>query len=253
VLVAVVGIVLSGGGCAGWEIPNTDRPRQDQAIVSGKGARTQLLLADGSRHTGELISAGDGFVWLLYDDGRLASFPAARVRQAWLGVFRTYEGALAGWTAVGSLTTVSHGFFLVFTLPLWLLTGSTSSYLESMRGFLACPPESWDVARRYARFPQGLTERMKARLLGEPIPPQPPPAAVRPTAGPAETAPGPDAGAPSVEVPPPDDAGAPPDRRGAMPRLHDGLGCAANPRYDGGNPAEVPPRWSRFPTPWSRG
>ncbi|HLK92051.1 MAG TPA: hypothetical protein VKZ18_19320 [Polyangia bacterium] len=207
-LAAVVGIVIAllGGACAGWEIPNSERPRQDEAVVSGKGARAQLLLADGSRHTGELISAGDGFVWLLYDDGRLASFPLANVRKAWLGVFRTYEGALAGWTVAGSLTTVSHGFFLVFTLPLWLLTGTTSAYLESMRGFLTCPPESWDVARRYARFPQGLTERMKARLLGEPET-RPPPAA-RPTPAPSEGAP-PAAGGPAVDVPPADDAETP--------------------------------------------
>lgn len=201
-VVFLAAVTAAGGGCAGWEIPNADRPRQEEAIASGKGARTQLLLADGSRHTGELISAGDGFVWLLYDDGRLASFPLAEVRKAWLGVFRTYEGALAGWTAVGSLTTVSHGFFLIFTLPFWLLTGTTSSYVESTRGFLACPPESWDVARRYARFPQGLTERVKARLLGEPVPapPQPRPPAAPPATGPAETPPG--GGAPAVEVPP---------------------------------------------------
>jgi len=201
-----VGVVVLGGACAGWEIPNSDRPRQEEAVVSGKGARTQLLLADGSRHTGELISASDGFVWILYDDGRLASFPLASVRKAWLGVFRTYEGALGGWTAVGSLTTVSHGFFLVFTLPLWLLTGTTSAYVESVRGFLACPPEPWEVARRYARFPQGLTERVKARLLGEP-PPRP--AAGHPPSS-AQIAPAPDGGAPSVEPSPAGDAGTPP-------------------------------------------
>lgn len=210
-LAAVAGIVvvLLGGACVGWEIPNSERPRQDEAVVSGKGARTQLLLADGSRHTGELISASDGFVWILYDDGRLASFPVTRVRKAWLGVFRTYEGALAGWTAVGSLTTVSHGFFLVFTLPLWLLTGTTSAYAESLRGFLVCPPESWDVARRYARFPQGLTERVKARLLGEPEVPRPVPTAPRPTAAPAVRPPVPDGAAPAVEAPPADDAETP--------------------------------------------
>jgi hypothetical protein len=203
---AVAGVL--SGSCAGWRVPNSERALQEEAITGGKGARAHLRLASGAEVRGELISAEGVYIWLLRDDGRLVNFPVESVRDASLGVFRTREAELTAWTIVGALSTFSHGVYIIFSLPAWLLVGIPSTYVESRRGFIEYPQYSWQVLGRYARFPQGLTEDMKERLLSGATPEAPAPAVpkvVTPTvATPAVVTPGApdDSGAPSVEVSP---------------------------------------------------
>jgi hypothetical protein len=198
-VLAVAGVL--SGSCAGWRVPNNERAVQEEAVTGGKGARAYLRLSSGAGARGELISAQGVYVWLLRDDGRLVSYPVESVRGASLGVFQTRETELTAWTIVGSLSTISHGAFLIFSLPLWLLVGIPSSYTESRRGFIEYPSDSWEVLRRYARFPQGMTERMKVRLLSGAT--SEAPADSAPQAGTPD-----DGGAPSLQLSPTGDAGA---------------------------------------------
>lgn len=212
-VLAVAGVL--GGSCAGWKVPNNKRPVQEEAITGGKGARAYLRLASGAEARGELISAQDSYVWLLRDDGRLASFPMQSVRTASLGVFQTWEGELTAWTIGGALSTVTHGGFLIISLPIWLAVGIPSAYLESRRGFVEYPQSSWQVLGRYARFPQGLTEDMKDRLRSRAAPKTPAPEVPTIVVTPAVVKPSAsdDGGAPSVEVSPTGDSGATPQNK----------------------------------------
>ncbi len=207
---AIAGVL--SGSCAGWTVPNNKRPVQEEAITGGKGARAYLRLASGAEVRGELISAQGIYVWLLRDDGQLASFPMETVRTASLGVFQTSEAELTAWTIGGALSTVSHGGFLIISLPIWLAVGIPSAYIESRRGFVEYPQSSWQVLGRYARFPQGLTEDMKALLLSRAAPKAPEPEVPKIVVTPAVVAPNAsdDGGAPSVEVSPTGDSGATP-------------------------------------------
>ncbi len=199
---AIAGVL--GGSCAGWTVPNNKRPVQEEAITGGKGARAYLRLASGAEVQGELISAQGTYVWLLREDGRLANFPVASVRTASLGVFQTREAELTAWTIGGALSTVTHGGFLIISLPIWLAVGIPSAYLESRRGFIEYPQYSWQVLGRYARFPQGLTEDMKDLLLAGGAPVAPRPEVPKIVGTPAVVTPGAsdDGGVPSVEVSP---------------------------------------------------
>jgi hypothetical protein len=210
-VLAVAGVL--SGSCAGWRVPNNERAVQEEAITGGKGARTRLRLASGAEVQGELISAEGVYVWLLRDDGRLVSFPVESVRDASLGVFQTRESELTAWTIVGALSTVSHGAFIIFSLPIWLLVGIPSAYVESRRGFIEYPQYSWQVLGRYARFPQGLTEEMKDRLLSHAAPEAPAPGVPRVMVTPVVGTPSvpDDGGAPSVEVSPTGGSGATPE------------------------------------------
>ena len=100
--------------------------RPGEAITGGKGARA-CLRRSGAEVRGELISAEGVNIWLLRDDGRLVNFPVESVRDACLGVFQTREAELTAWTIVGALSTVSHGAYLIFSLPIWLLVGIPSA------------------------------------------------------------------------------------------------------------------------------
>jgi hypothetical protein len=209
---AVAGVL--SGSCAGWRVPNSERAAQEEAITGGKGARACLRLSSGAEVRGELISAEGVYIWLLRDDGRLVNFPVESVRDASLGVFQTREAELTAWTIVGALSTVSHGAYIIFSLPLWLLVGIPSAYVESRRGFIAYPQYSWQVLGRYARFPQGLTEDMKESLLSRAAPEAPAPAVPKVVLTPVVVTPSvpDDGGAPSVEVSPTGDPDATPQK-----------------------------------------
>src|SRR5262249_32903974 len=135
---------------------NERRPSPEKAVTSGRGAYSYLQLAGERHETGELIAADSDRFWILTNEPRLVTVPVASVERAWFGVYSTNEGALGAWTGVGSLSTISHGAFLIISFPVWLAVGVTASAVESGRGLVTYPPTKLAVVRRYARFPQGL-------------------------------------------------------------------------------------------------
>jgi hypothetical protein len=62
---------------------------------------------------------------------------------------------------LGALSTPSHGFLLVFSLPIWILSSVSSHYAQSGVGHLEygrtrVAPLDTPSVRRWARFPQGM-------------------------------------------------------------------------------------------------
>jgi hypothetical protein len=169
---ALAAALLAAPSCAGHHVPNERRPSQDEAVTSGRGAYSYLELAGKRHQTGELIAADNDRFWILTDEPRLVTVPVASVEHAWFGVYRTNEGALGVWTTLGSLSTISHGAFLIISFPVWLLVGLPSTVAEGNRGVVAYPATKLSVVRRYARFPQGLPPGVGfAQLLGADEPP----------------------------------------------------------------------------------
>jgi hypothetical protein len=78
--------------------------------------------------------------------------PTALVTVGTLTAYDSQYGALRLWTILGTVSTVSHGFVLVLTAPIWAIAGSTATASASK----APRVESTDPAllRVYARFPQ---------------------------------------------------------------------------------------------------
>ena len=63
------------------------------------------------------------------------------------------------WTAGGIVSTISHGFFLIISAPVWLVTGIPTTILESSRDrYEAEYPDEiyWNEVKKFARFPQGV-------------------------------------------------------------------------------------------------
>jgi hypothetical protein len=67
------------------------------------------------------------------------------------------SGEMGVWTALGCASTVTHGYYLIITGPMWLATGITSAVGESRSSHAKAENQS-DFGRLYqfARFPQGL-------------------------------------------------------------------------------------------------
>ena len=73
------------------------------------------------------------------------------------------------WTLLGTLSTGSHGFFLILSAPVWILTGTVAAVNQSRQPVLTYPRQGWAGWRAYARFPQGLPPGL-ARAALDPKP-----------------------------------------------------------------------------------
>ncbi len=67
-------------------------------------------------------------------------------------------GTIIGVGVGGTLSTVTHGFFLVITAPVWVLSTTGLAIAEgvSASSTLAFDAGDWWTMRHYARFPQGM-------------------------------------------------------------------------------------------------
>jgi hypothetical protein len=92
----------------------------------------------------------------------LQSVPRASVRGITVGGYDNAAGTLTLWAIAGGLSTFSHGGFLLFTAPMWAITGVVAHHKEKDAGVW----HDADVARRFARFPQGLPAALDPATLG---------------------------------------------------------------------------------------
>jgi hypothetical protein len=72
------------------------------------------------------------------------------------------------WTLLGSLSTITNGFYLVLTFPLWLISGGIITVNESESGLFKTEypgEEWWRTVARYSRFPQGIPKEVDLRKL----------------------------------------------------------------------------------------
>ena len=111
---------------------------------------------------GELIASAPDTVYVLTSDS-LVVVPTASVFAGTLTAYDSQYGALRLWTILGVVSTLSHGFVLVLSAPVWGIVGvnATASASKAPR------VESTDpsLLRMYARFPQGLPSGVDARSL----------------------------------------------------------------------------------------
>ena len=119
---------------------------------------------DTSKQTveGELIAVTPDSLYVLTPDS-LLSLPMGEITSATLTTYDARLGRLATWTALGAISTISHGVGLVLTFPLWTIAGSTLTASASK----APRVQSADATslQPYARFPQGLPLGLDRRAL----------------------------------------------------------------------------------------
>lgn len=110
-----------------------------------------------ARAEGELIAVGTDTVFLLSAEGLIA-IPMRAITRATLTAYDAQWGGLAAWSTFGTVSTLSHGYGLIVSAPVWILTGSiaTASASRAPRRQYRSGAEVWREFRKFARFPQGL-------------------------------------------------------------------------------------------------
>ncbi|HWP82755.1 MAG TPA: hypothetical protein VNN76_08880 [Bacteroidota bacterium] len=165
-------------GCAATIAPDEWLPAPEELQHDSYGGWILLTVGEGSNKRvveGEFISVEESMVYVLPIDEAVRSLPLDSIRFARLQIHRKQHGRTAGWTVVGTLSTLSHGFYLLLTAPSWLLVGILSSASVSKEGDFSTdnPTRAWWVeVAKFSRFPQGLPEGLDTALLRGKKPPE---------------------------------------------------------------------------------
>ena len=72
----------------------------------------------------------------------------------------------SGWNIVmmtcgGVILSISNGWFLMITVPLWLLTGLFAAVSTARSNHIEFEQAEWSDLSNYARFPQGIPDEIK--------------------------------------------------------------------------------------------
>ncbi len=130
--------------------------------VRPAGGRTGGSRADVA---GELIAVHPDSVFVLTDSA-LVGLPRGQTRKATLFAYDSRAGSLAAWGFLGTLSTVSNGYFLVLTAPLWIITSSVATAHQSRAPMVETSDSAgWDRLRLFARFPQGIPPTLDRTIL----------------------------------------------------------------------------------------
>lgn len=140
----------------GW-LPDREEAARDPyggwAVVEGGGRRT----------TGELIAVDGDSLFVLGENGGLVGRERARIRRVVVVKYR--PPTLWPWALLGGLSTISNGYLLIFTAPMWAIGGPLTIRAENRASRVEIPPGAWEDAAPHARFPQGLPRGLDRSTL----------------------------------------------------------------------------------------
>jgi hypothetical protein len=147
--------------------------------VPVRGYPIEVELNGDCKKAGELMAVDTKYIWVLQsaraartrDKNGPERLLALRLDQATSVSVEVHpsDSAMIGvWTALGAISTASHGGFLVLSLPVWLVTGISSSVSASSSNDADGEPKDFNKLFHFARFPQGMPEhlRTQGRLSG---------------------------------------------------------------------------------------
>jgi hypothetical protein len=161
-----LGTAVVCAGCARNSAPEGWLPKPADAQTGTFGGWIELSYdtLTGQRADGELIAVNADSVWLLNQNQALVIATDA-VMAGKLTAYAAEKGGMTTWAVLGTLSTISNGWFLIFTAPMWILGGSLAVGSETRAPQRKSPPLNWAELAPFARFPQGMPEGMDLTTL----------------------------------------------------------------------------------------
>lgn len=159
IVVLFAGLAMgASAACFRSTAPRGWLPRADSLATDAFGAWARVDTAafgPSAPVEGELIALDDDSLHVLGMDGTLRSLSITQLRSITLTTFRQNLGELKTWAGLGFLSTVSHGFYLILTGPVWALAGTVATSYASTTPRLTGNDGTAEL-RKFARFPQGI-------------------------------------------------------------------------------------------------
>jgi hypothetical protein len=122
--------------------------------VPVKGFPVAVATANGTV-SGELLAVGETEIHVLEDRGT-RSIAIADVRSVSVELYPSRGGAMVLWTALGTVSTLSHGLLLIFSAPTWVVVGATTAGVSGLNNDIDIPRDKLPKLWQFARFPAGL-------------------------------------------------------------------------------------------------
>ena len=113
---------------------------------------------------GELIAVTEESVYVASNTG-ISRIDIELIESARLVAYDSNAHLYGVGVLLGIISTLSHGFFLVLSVPIWILAGSLIARGHSKKPILEFPQNKWNELNVYARFPQGLPPSMDLQKL----------------------------------------------------------------------------------------
>jgi hypothetical protein len=148
--------------CRASHAPRAAVPRPADVPTRVEGSWVVVTPVAGAFIAGELIAAHADTIFLWSGDA-LVSTPMRAVRRVELSRYRANTAAIATGTLLGVLSTVSHGFWLILTAPIWALTGTITAVSDTRNATLETTNPG--TLAPWARFPAGLPSSVDRRQL----------------------------------------------------------------------------------------
>jgi hypothetical protein len=173
-MTAVLIAALAFAGCASTLQKKDRRKGFGGSPVSGlepsdvpvRGYEVDVELLNGNSVSGELISVSKTELVVLTKKDAEIRVPRAKVKYVEvLDVYDAYGGFGAGWVALGTVSTISHGLFAILSLPVWLVTGVPTVIIGSQINDVDFEDNELNKLRQFARHPvaPGETRPRKIR------------------------------------------------------------------------------------------
>lgn len=121
----------------------------------GYGSYVEVTGLKGEFVNGELLAVMREKVWVLDANGKRQWINIRYIRDAKLYKYQSDWG-FGLWGLIGSLSTISHGFWLILTFPLWILSSGITAAVESYHVRIGYPDHDIEDFAKWARFPQGM-------------------------------------------------------------------------------------------------
>jgi hypothetical protein len=135
--------------------PDPRAPNVGSIPSSKFGAWIVVTDRDGRVTSGELLAIGHGIIHVKPGARENASIPLHQVRTAELYKYESDWG-FGVWGGLGTLATISHGFILIFSAPIWIIASSVTAGVESYHVRLELPDDDINELAKWARYPQGM-------------------------------------------------------------------------------------------------
>lgn len=165
----ILGLIIFISGCRTIRAPlGVMEKSPEEFIKSGKGGwltiRLKAPTLDAAKQFGgEFLWQDKENIYLLQDT--VTVYQKAMIDMA---VLETMEKRpYAGWWILGSVSSISHGFVLLFTFPAWQIVGISATYGELWHdAYRQDKPDEkyWQGINVLSRFPGGPVEDFKLKI-----------------------------------------------------------------------------------------
>lgn len=155
IVLITFGVLMSG--CASNTAPQGWLPAPSDSGKVSFGGWIEVGDVSKNRIAGELIALSEENIYVLTDSS-LVPVPREGIQYAQVTAYNIEEETdrLKLVTGLGTLSTLSHGGYLVFSAPLWIIAGSATTGQFSHWPVIQYPKQPLAEMTKYARFPQGL-------------------------------------------------------------------------------------------------